>query len=64
MGQRDAIGAGLKEFDMSADFAEDSFHNHVSHGSMGNRTLGEDGGTSGEREPLQDADEVDTVDGK
>jgi hypothetical protein len=64
LGQRDAIGAGPKEFDMSADFAKDRFHHHVTHGSLRNRTLGENGGTSGEREALKDANEVGPVDGK
>jgi hypothetical protein len=64
LGQRDAIGAGLEEFDMSADFAEDRFHHHVTHGSVGNRTLGENGGTSGEGEALKDANEVGPIDGK
>jgi hypothetical protein len=31
---------------------------------VGNRTLGENGGTSGERETLKDADEVGSIDGK
>jgi hypothetical protein len=31
---------------------------------VGNWTLGENGGTSGEREPLKDADEVGGVGGK
>jgi hypothetical protein len=31
---------------------------------VGNRTLGENGGTPGKREALKDADEVDSIDGK
>lgn len=64
MGERDAIGSGLKEFDMSADLAEDGIHNDVTHGSVRNRTLGEDGGTSGERKALKDSNEVGAIDGK
>ena len=64
MGERDAIGSGLKEFDLSADFAKDGIHNDVTHGSVGNRTFGEDGGTSGERKPPKDANEAGAIDGK
>jgi len=62
--QRYAIGAGLKEFDMRADFAEDGIHSDVTHGSVGNRAFGEDGGTSGQRETLKYANEAGAVDAK
>ena len=64
MRERHTIGAGLKEFDMSADFAENGTQCHFTHGSVGNRTFREDGGTSGERKALQNANEADTIDGK
>jgi len=64
LGERDAVGAGLKEFDMSTDFAEDGIQSDFTHGSVGNRAFGEDGGTSGKREALKDANEADIVDGK
>jgi len=62
--ERDAIGAGLKEFDMSADFAENGTQSDFTHGPVGNRTFGEDGGTSREREAMKHTNEADTVDGK
>jgi hypothetical protein len=64
LGERDAVRAGLKEFNLSADFAEDGLHGDVAHGSVGNRAFGEDGGTSGEREALKHANEAGIVDGK
>lgn len=62
--QRYAIGAGLKEFDIRGDFAEDGIHSDITHGSVGNRAFGEDGGTSGKRETLKHANEGGAVDGK
>ncbi len=64
LGQRDAIGSGLKEFDMSADFAVNGTESDLTHGSVGNWAFREDGGTSGEREALKHADEAGIVNGK
>jgi hypothetical protein len=54
----------MKEFDLSGDLAKDGTHDDVTHGSVGNRAFGEDGGTSGERKALQHADEAGAVDSK
>jgi hypothetical protein len=62
--ERHTIGASLKEFDMSADFAENRTHSDLTHGPARNRTFGEDGRTSGERKALKDSNKTDIVDGK
>lgn len=64
MGECDAIGAGLKKFNLRADFAVNRIQSDVTHGATGNRAFREDGGPSAKRKALQHADEVDTVDGK
>ena len=64
MRERHTIGAGLKEFDMSADFAENGTQSHFTHGPPGNRTFGEDRRTSRERKAVKHAYEADTVNRK
>jgi hypothetical protein len=54
----------LKEFDLSADFTKNSIHRDVAHGSMGNGTFGEDGGSSGKREALKHSNEAGSDDGE
>ena len=62
MGERDAIRAGVKEFDLSANFAKDSIHRDIAHAAMGNRSFGEDGRSSGKREALKHSNEPGSVD--
>jgi hypothetical protein len=54
----------VKEFDLSANFAKDSVHRNVAHGSVGNRTFGENGGSSGKREALKHSNEAGSDDGE
>jgi len=60
--ERDAVGAGLQEFDVGADFAVHRIQGDITQGSMGNRAFREDGGTSGERQALKHADKANIVD--
>ena len=64
LGERDAIGSGVKEFDMSADFAVNGIESDLTYGSVGNRAFREDGGASGKRKTVKHADEAVIVDGK
>jgi len=62
--ERHAIGASLKEFDMGADFTKNGTQCDFTHGPAGNRTFGENGGTSGQGKALKHSNKTDIVYGK
>ena len=46
LSERDAIGAGLQEFDLGGNFPKHRIQNHLSHNASLDRTLGENSRSS------------------
>ena len=57
----DAIGSGMKKFDVRAHLAEHSFQRDVARRTTGDRTFGEHGRASGKGQALQHANKARIV---
>lgn len=62
LGQGCAVGARVQEFDVRRNVAEHGLQPHHAHGSLWDRALGKNGGASGQRETLNDSDELAVID--